>query len=110
MRRHLQMENWQERAAGFARQHHLQRTPEIYALDLLSELGEVAKEILTMTDYGRRPAPTQPSPEMVLELGDALYSLCLLATAVDVDLEEALAQTLAKYENRWQAHGHPGSQ
>lgn len=46
-------ENWQRRAADFAAKHNLHHDPRVYALDLMSELGEVAKEILLVTDYGK---------------------------------------------------------
>ncbi|MCP5100043.1 MAG: nucleotide pyrophosphohydrolase [Chloroflexi bacterium] len=102
-------QNWQAHATNFAQKHNLNHPPGVYALDLISELGEVAKEILLATEYGKRPFPNQPIETMSGEMGDALYSLCLLATAVNVDLEEALTVTLQKYESRWQAKGHPGS-
>lgn len=101
-------ENWQTMAARFAQEHNLDHDPGVYALDLMSEVGEVAKELLLASDYGRRPA--KPTPNLSAELGDALYSLCLLATAVGVELDSALPETLEKYEQRWQAKGHPGSQ
>ena len=44
------MTNWQTRATKFAEDHNLTRSPGVYALDLLSELGEVAKEILLATE------------------------------------------------------------
>ena len=103
----LTMENWQQRATTFAQKHNLSHPPSVYALDLMSELGEVAKEILLATNYGERPF--QPSPDLQSELGDALYSLCQLAACTDVDLEDAFTATLAKYEARWQAKGHIGS-
>lgn len=102
------IENWQTMAARFAREHNLDHDPGVYTLDLMSEVGEVAKELLLASDYGRRAA--KPTPNMAAELGDALYSLCLLATAVGVDLDSALHETLDKYEQRWQAKGHNGSQ
>ncbi|HFE65628.1 MAG TPA: nucleotide pyrophosphohydrolase [Chloroflexi bacterium] len=102
------MSNWQTRALKFARQHNFHPDPGVYALDCLSELGEVAKEILLATDYGQRPYT--PTAEIAGELGDALYSLCLLAAAADVDLETAFDDTLAKYGRRWQESGHTGSQ
>jgi hypothetical protein len=34
----------------------------------------------------------------------------MLATAMGVDLDAALQTTLHKYEQRWQAKGHIGSQ
>lgn len=101
------MDNWQERTHQFAQKHNLAHTPGVYALDLLSELGEVAKELLKATNYGQH-APTD-MPEMAGELGDLLYSLCQLATAVNVDLDQALTTALNKYEARWQAKGHLGS-
>lgn len=105
------MSNWQERAAQFAQKHNLTRPPGVYALDLLSELGEVAKEILLATDYGERPFPNTPANinQLSGELGDALYSLCLLAESAGVNLEEAFTAALHKYEQRWQSKKHLGS-
>jgi NTP pyrophosphatase (non-canonical NTP hydrolase) len=101
------MDNWQARAHKFAQKHNLSHPPGVTALDLLSELGEVAKELLKATDYGKH-APVD-NPALADELGDMLYSLCQLATAVNVDLDQALTAALTKYEARWQEKGHPGS-
>lgn len=102
------MVNWQVEVTNFAKKHNLTHSPGVYAIDLMSELGEVAKEILRATAYGKNPNP-HFDQKMSGELGDVLYSLCLLATAVDVDLEDALAQTLQKYEQRQREKGHIGS-
>ncbi len=104
------MSNWQIQASNFAEKHNLTHAPGVYALDLLSELGEVAKEILKATDYGEKDPPQFNQEQMTGELGDVLYSLCLLATAVDVNLEDALTITLNKYQERIEAKGHIGSQ
>ena len=101
------MATWQTRAANFAQNHNLSHPPSVYALDLISELGEVAKEILLATEYGERPF--HPTPNLPGELGDALYSLCQLATAAGVDLEKAFTSALTKYEQRWQTKKHIGS-
>ncbi|MCB9419280.1 MAG: nucleotide pyrophosphohydrolase [Ardenticatenaceae bacterium] len=101
------MSNWQTKAAQFSQNHNLSHPPSVYALDLMSELGEVAKEILLGTDYGKRPF--SPTPKLSGELGDVLYSLCQLATAAGVDLDEAFTVTLQKYEQRWQEKQHFGS-
>ncbi len=66
------------------------------ALDIQSELGEVAKEILKMTDYGRKPFIYRE--EVKPEIGGLLFSLIALANSLDVDLEEALEIVLEKYE------------
>ncbi len=101
------MTNWQTRAAEFAQKYALVHDPGVHTLDLISECGEVAKELLLATDYGHH-APYY-TPELEGELGDVLYSLCVLATAVNVDLEAAFKATLAKYEHRLQDRGHVGS-
>ena len=90
--------NWQQHATVFARRHQLVRDPVTHTLDLVSEVGEVAKEILLATDYGQH-AP-RFSQELVGELGDALYSLLVLASACDIDAGKALDSALAKYRDR----------
>jgi NTP pyrophosphatase (non-canonical NTP hydrolase) len=97
------MMNWQQQAADFAEKQNLTHPAGVYALDLMSEIGEVAKELLLATGYGERPFTPPPSPNLILELGDALYSLCQLATSAGVDLDTALTLALEKYRQRQQA-------
>jgi NTP pyrophosphatase (non-canonical NTP hydrolase) len=85
----------------------LGHTPQNHALDLMSEVGEVAKSLLQASDYGQ--SPLQLSPALSEELGDAFYSLAALAESLNVDLEAALDSALAKYEARLALQGHPGS-
>lgn len=101
------MTNWQQRAVNFAQKHNLLHDPGVHLIDLVSELGEVAKEQLLATQYGQHKPDFRA--DMAGELGDVLYSLCLLAEAAEVDLEVALTQTLVKYETRWSEKGHVGS-
>ncbi|MFA6522150.1 MAG: MazG nucleotide pyrophosphohydrolase domain-containing protein [Patescibacteria group bacterium] len=91
----------------FTANNHLDSSPESRILDTMSELGEVAKEMLKMTDYGKQPM--QFREEMKMELGDVLYSLITTANALDVNLEEALQIVIAKYETRL-ARGGAGSE
>lgn len=102
-------ENWQNRSREFAEKHNLHHSPGVYVLDLLSELGEVAKEVLLATQYGERPFPTTPPVTLSNELGDTLFSLCQLASSVGVDLEQSLNDVLQKYEHRWQTRQQIGS-
>jgi NTP pyrophosphatase (non-canonical NTP hydrolase) len=97
----------QQQVAAFAQQHDLLHDPATHALDLVSEVGEVAKEILLATDYSRTPPHFRP--EFAGELGDALYSLLVLAEACGVDTDDALNATLQKYERRLVDHGDTGS-
>lgn len=101
------MTGWQQRVAVFARQHNLLHDPDTHTLDLVSEVGEIAKEVLLATDYGQR-APRFRS-ELAGEIGDALYSVLVLAEACGVDAEDALNDTLQKYERRLAKHGGAGS-
>ena len=100
-------QNWQQQVADFARKHDLLHDRMTHALDLVAEVGEVAKGILRTTRYGR--SPLSPSPEIEEELGDSLYSLLTLAEACGVDAGEALQTVLAKYEQRLKQHGDAGS-
>lgn len=102
------MTDWQRRVAVFARRHDILHDPSVHALDLVSEVGEVAKEVLLSTDYGRR-AP-QPRSQLTDELGDALYSLLALAEVCGVDANRALDAALEKYDRRLTQQGKPGSQ
>jgi NTP pyrophosphatase (non-canonical NTP hydrolase) len=76
-------------------------------LDTFSELGEVAKEILKMSNYGRDEF--QFREEVKGELGDVLYSLITVANSLNVDLEEELQQVLKKYQKRLEK-GSPDSE
>lgn len=97
----------QNRVRAFVTRHGLLRAPEIHLLDLLAEIGEVAKEVLMASHYGQHVP--QLSPQLAEELGDVGYALFALACACQVDLEEALMQVLAKYEVRLTERGNPGS-
>ncbi|MFQ6009597.1 MAG: MazG nucleotide pyrophosphohydrolase domain-containing protein [Candidatus Aenigmatarchaeota archaeon] len=97
----------QEKVKRFVEENKLQMSPEHAALDLISELGEVAKEILKATDYGRHPPKKRE--EIKSELGDALYSLINLANTLNVDIEEALELAMEKYKKRIQKGSTPDS-
>lgn len=101
------MKEIQEKIKKFCKENKLESPPEHRVLDLMSELGEVAKEVLKMTDYGRKPAEFKE--EIKSELGDALYSLITIANYFNVDLEEALDMVLEKYKKRLQK-GSAGSE
>ena len=101
------MTDWQGRVAACARRYDLLHDPATHALDLVSEVGEVAKEILLATDYGQQPP--QFRSELASEVGDALYSLLTLAEACGVDADDALNSTLEKYDQRLRTHGEAGS-
>ena len=98
--------SFQIRTRDFMARHGLGHTPQTHALDLISEVGEVAKSLLLASDYGR--SPLEPGPALSEELGDAFYSLVALAESLNIDLETALDGALIKYQARLAAQGHTG--
>ena len=93
--------------ARFVEAQALEVPPAIRLLDLVSEAGEVAKELLTGTRYGReefRPGAAWPE-----ELADLFFALVCVANSTGVNLESALEAALAKYDARLAGRGHAGS-
>ena len=101
------MKTLQTRVRLFCEKHQLECPPEHRLLDLVSELGEVSKEVLKATSYGKTPFET--TPEFEEELGDTLFSLLALANSTGTDLESALETVLRKYGKRASDGSGPGS-
>jgi NTP pyrophosphatase (non-canonical NTP hydrolase) len=97
----------QARVREFLERHDLSHTPQTHALDLCSEVGEVAKALLEASDYGQ--VPLSADPALAEELGDVVFSLMALAESLDVNVDQALDGALAKYERRLATKGHSGS-
>ena len=76
-------------------------------LDLVSEVGEVAKEVLKGNAYGHQSF--QPTDEWQDELADAFFALICLANSTAINLEIALAEALDKYKQRLIRQGEAGS-
>lgn len=95
----------QDRVREFVAEHDLDAPPEYRLLDLVSEVGELAKDACESTDYGASGEGAVTSDE----LGDALFCLLALADSLDLDADEALDEALAKYETRLIETGDAGS-
>jgi len=66
---------------------------------LTEEVGELARELNDR--YGpKRKKPGEPAGDISLELGDCLFVLICMANSLRIDLEDAFARTLAKYQER----------
>ena len=98
---------YQTQVRRFMARYDLGHTPQVHALDLVAEVGEVAKALLEASDYGQSWVASDKA--LAEELGDAFYSLVALANSVGVDLETALRSALDKYETRFAGRGHSGS-
>jgi NTP pyrophosphatase (non-canonical NTP hydrolase) len=96
----------QERVAEFLDEYDMDADPEYRILDLVSEVGELAKDANDSTDYGESPEDLDVKRD---ELGDALFSLLAVAESLDVDAERALDEALEKYRGRIDETGDPGS-
>ena len=92
------MKEIQERIKEFCEKNELESPIKHRVLDTMSELGEVAKEVLKMSNYGRKDLEYRE--ELKHELGDLLYSLITIANTFDIDLEEAVNVVIEKYEKR----------
>ncbi len=97
----------QQRVAEFVAAHDLEAPVAARLLDLAAEVGELAKEALKGTAYGR--ADFTPTAGWESELGDCYFALLCLAHSTGVDLERALAGVLTKYTTRLAATDEPGS-
>lgn len=102
------MVNFQDSVARFVEAHQLEIAVSARVLDLVSEVGEIAKEILKSTRYGQKPF--QPTEDWPSELGDVFFSLICIANSTGVNLENALEKVLQKYEQRLAHKGDAGSE
>lgn len=94
----MKLNELQELINDFTHEHKLETPIEHRLLDLQSEVGELAKEVLKSTKYGQQGMYI--TPEFVTELGDVLYVLITIANHYEIDLQEALKRVIAKYEER----------
>ena len=101
------MKELQEKVKEFCERYNLDCPLEFRFLDLVSELGELAKEIIKASNYGKEEFKFRQ--EIKSELGDLLFSLIVLANQLDINLEQALNLVLEKYEKRIRERGSPSS-
>lgn len=100
-------EKFQKQVAAFVKANRMETDVSHRVLDLVSEVGEVAKEVLKSTKYGK--AEFKPGPNWRSELGDVMFALPCVANSTGVDLEQALNEALDKYRRRIDETQHVGS-
>ena len=98
----------QEKVREFCRQHNLSSSSNARLLDLVSEVGELAKEFLKASSYGQNDVVVK-NKDIVLELGDIIFSLLCLANSLDINIQESLDLVLLKYEKRICEKNNPSS-
>jgi len=97
----------QKRVAAFVEAHRLETDVAHRVLDLVSEIGEVAKEVLKSTRYGKKRFT--PDDNWGAEIRDVLFSIICVANMTGVHLETALLNALKKYEHRIKTKKDAGS-
>ena len=103
----MTLPTYQKSVAEFVAEHQLEAPVEARMLDLVSEVGEAAKEVLKGSAYGHRPFHS--TDEWHIELADVFFSLICVANSTGVNLDHALALALEKYQHRLAAKGEAGS-
>lgn len=93
----------QNRVKEFVEDKNLKSSVNIRIMDLTSEIGELNKEFLKITDYGKKDFTV--NDDFKKEFGDTLFSLICLANESKIDLNECLELVLRKYEKRFRKGG-----
>ena len=100
--------DFQQTVTDFVEEHGIEAPIHARLLDLSSEVGELSKEYLKSTNYGRESFEGSVGGWQN-EIGDGLFSLVCLANSTGINLESALQGSLDKYEERLQCGGDAGS-
>jgi NTP pyrophosphatase (non-canonical NTP hydrolase) len=99
---------FQKKVKKFMDENKMNNPIENRMLDLVDEIGEIAKEINKMSAYGTKKSEFRE--EIIMELGDVFYSLITVANYYEVDLLKSLDMAVLKYEKRIKKGGHAGSE
>ena len=97
----------QDKVADFIEENDLNAKAEFRILDLVSEVGEVAKDANKSAEYGERPEDLDVKKD---EIGDVFFSLLALADSLGIGVGEALDEALEKYNMRISEKGSPTSE
>lgn len=103
----MKLSEIQQLVAEFVSENSLDTSLEFRLLDLVSETGELAKEFLKSTSYGRDQFIADQ--EWSKEIGDVFFALLCVANLTDTDLHRAVKGSLAKYSQRISLQGTPDS-
>jgi NTP pyrophosphatase (non-canonical NTP hydrolase) len=96
----------QETVAAFLRENDMETAPEFRLLALVSELGELAKDVNESSDYGEERWTISVKED---EIGDVMFALLGFADSLGIDASEALETSLSKYEDRIEQTGDASS-
>lgn len=97
----------QKIVSKFIENYNLKCGINIRYMDLITEIGELGKEIIMSCDYGKQEHIKTDNLEN--EMGDCLFSLFALCHELNIDAEKALISSLSKYKERFLSKGEIGS-
>ncbi len=101
------MKDIQKEVSKMIEKYGLESPLEERFIDLVSEVGELGKEILKGSEYGKKEFDITDNIES--EIGDVLFSLMCISNALDIDMKRALDSVLKKYNDRFSKKGNIGS-
>ncbi|MBQ7307372.1 MAG: MazG-like family protein [Clostridia bacterium] len=82
-------------------------SPQIRMLDIVSETGELTKEIIKGCNYGE--SEFKVSYDLKMELGDTLYAILSFCNENQINSQECLEMALEKYKQRLIKKGNMSS-
>jgi NTP pyrophosphatase (non-canonical NTP hydrolase) len=100
----MHLKEHQDNVEQFIEENQLGGTTEFRIMDLVSEVGEVVKDATKSADYGVNKEDLEVKED---EIGDVLFSLLAVCNDLGIEAEEALNNSLEKYEDRIDDKGDP---
>ncbi|MCL2415223.1 MAG: hypothetical protein FWD01_00245 [Defluviitaleaceae bacterium] len=101
--------DYQEIAGRITENYELTKKAYPRFLDLVSEIGELGKELLEGSDYGDRDFELDDIELIEMELGDVIFALACLANTLGIDMESAFSTATSKYTARFENFGRVGT-
>ena len=99
----MEISDLQKKVNKFVENRDIKTGVETRLLDLISEIGEISKEVLKGNHYGEKEF--KKTDEWNEELGDVFFSLICIANSTEINLEESLKTVIEKYEKRIEKKG-----
>lgn len=94
----MELSELQKFISGFTQENKISAPLSFRCLDLVSEVGELAKELLDSSSYGSEEFT--PTSNWGIEIGDILFSLICIANQTGINLENVLQRSVSKYKRR----------
>ena len=104
----MMMNSIQQETAQMAKDYELCTDPMTRFADLVSEVGELGKELVKVSDYGKNAVTA--NEKISMEMGDVMFVFALLANELGLDISACFDMTRKKCQERFEANGHIGSE